>query len=209
MSEIIINTEKDLFNYVHKEPNAMSGKEWIEHQLSQGEYISGKGLANIVNNHSSNDVVGCEVGVCLGVTSEYYANNIKNLKTLYCVDNYPEYVDWNGIVMNREKQDAMKDHAFQRLQNFGDKIKFIYDSSETFAQSIAEETLDFVFIDADHSYEGALNDFRRYFPLIKKNGVFSGHDFSLQGVNAALREFLKERYTEIQNLENNAWYIIK
>ena len=163
MSEIIINTEKDLFNYVHKEPNAMSGKEWIEHQLSQGEYISGKGLANIVNNHSSNDVVGCEVGVCLGVTSEYYANNIKNLKTLYCFDNYPEYVDWNGIVMNREKQDAMKDHAFQRLQNFGDKIKFIYDSSETFAQSIAEETLDFVFIDADHSYEGALNDFRRYF----------------------------------------------
>ena len=111
--------------------------------------------------------------------------------------------------MNREKQDAMKDHAFQRLQNFGDKIKFIYDSSETFAQSIPEETLDFVFIDADHSYEGALNDFRRYFPLIKKNGIFSGHDFSLQGVNSALREFLKERYTEIQNLENNAWYIIK
>ena len=70
MSEIIINTEKDLFNYVHKEPNAMSGKEWIDHQLSQGEYISGKGLANIVNNHFSNDVVGCEVGVCLGVTSE-------------------------------------------------------------------------------------------------------------------------------------------
>jgi predicted O-methyltransferase YrrM len=209
MSDIIINTENNSFNYIEKDPNSMSGEEWIKHQLSQGEYISGKGLVNIVNEHLTGDVVGCEVGVCLGVTSEYYAQNIKTLKKLYCVDSYPEYVDWTGVVMNREKQDAMKQHAFDRLKRFHDKIEFVYDDSENFSKRIENETLDFIFIDADHSYEGALSDFKLYFPLVKKGGIFAGHDFPLQGVNGALKDFLVDRFKEIKMLENNAWYLIK
>lgn len=209
MSEIVINTENNSFDFIQKDPNTMTGEEWIDHQLSQGEYISGKALVDIVNEYLTDDIVGCEVGVCLGVTSEYYAQNIKKLKKIYCVDDYPEYVDWTGVVMNREKQDAMKQHAFERLSRFQDKIEFVYEDSENFSKRIEKESLDFVFIDADHSFEGALNDFKIYFSLVKKGGIFSGHDFSLKGVNGALREFLADRFVEIKNLENNAWYLIK
>jgi predicted O-methyltransferase YrrM len=95
------------------------------------------------------------------------------------------------------------------LKRFHDKIEFVYDDSENFSKRIENETLDFIFIDADHSYEGALSDFKLYFPLVKKEGIFAGHDFPLQGVNGALKDFLVDRFKEIKMLENNAWYLIK
>lgn len=189
--------------------NDMSPQEWIDHQLSQGEYISGQGVADIVNQHFTDETVGCEIGVCLGVTSEYYMKTIPSLKKLYCVDNYPEYVDWNGFVFDREKQDAMKNHAYQRLERFKDKIEFVYEYSYEFAKTVNEKTFDFIFIDGNHSYEGALRDFEAYYPLVKDNGIFAGHDFSISGVNKSLREYLKEDFNKIKQLKNNAWYLIK
>lgn len=206
MNEILIIDTAS--NTIRQSEKSMNGKQWIEYQLAQGEYVSGKGIVDIINENYG-EVTGCEVGVCLGVTSEYYMNNIKNLKKLYCVDNYPEYVDWTNFVVDREKQDAMKQHAYERLEKYKDRIEFVYEPSTEFAKTISDETLDFIFIDADHSYEGALRDFESYYRTVKTGGLFSGHDFTLPGVNKALNEFFKDRYSEIKELENNAWYIIK
>lgn len=209
MTKLIINTGSSGSSIVRKDGNQMSGKEWIDYQLSQGEYISGKGVVDFIKQTLTEEIVGCEVGVCLGPTSKYIMENLKNVKKLYCVDSYPEYVDWNGIIMNREKQDAMKQFAYENLKDHHDRIEFVYDLSSNFAKTMSENSLDFVFVDADHSYKGALDDFKAYFPLVKKGGVFAGHDFSLAEVNKALSEFLGEKISEVQLTINNAWYMIK
>ena len=36
--------------------------------------------------------------------------------------------------------------------------------------------IDFLFIDADHSYEGAKTDFENYGPLVKSGGIIAFHD---------------------------------
>jgi hypothetical protein len=38
------------------------------------------------------------------------------------------------------------------------------------------ESIDLAFIDGDHSYEGALKDFRNIYPLMKKGGIILAHD---------------------------------
>lgn len=40
-----------------------------------------------------------------------------------------------------------------------------------------DNTLDFVFIDADHSYEGVRRDVDAWLPKVKVGGVIAGHDF--------------------------------
>lgn len=207
MDEIIIDTNETTIRTL--DPNKMSGQEWINYQINQPEYISGKGIVEIINKMFHTDIIGCEIGVCLGTTSKYIVENVKNLKNIYCVDSYPVYTDWNGTIMDREKQDAMKDFAYNNLKNYHDKITFINESSLSFSKTISEESLDFVFIDGDHSYDGALDDFNSYFSLVKKGGIFSGHDFSLRDVNMALQQFLQNRFNEVIPLENNAWYLIK
>lgn len=55
------------------------------------------------------------------------------------------------------------------------------------------ETVDFVFIDADHSYEGVMRDIKAWWPKVKSGGTFAGHDYEKgwPGVVKAVNEFAK------------------
>ena len=39
-----------------------------------------------------------------------------------------------------------------------------------------DNKVDFLFIDADHSYEGVKKDFEIYSPLVRKGGIIAFHD---------------------------------
>ena len=51
--------------------------------------------------------------------------------------------------------------------------------------------VDMLFIDGDHSYEGAKADLLDYTPKIKPGGVLAMHDFNVDTVNRALYDVLK------------------
>jgi hypothetical protein len=50
---------------------------------------------------------------------------------------------------------------------------------------------DFVFIDADHTYESLLADLRAWWPLVRSGGAIAGHDHTpnFPGIERACREF--------------------
>jgi predicted O-methyltransferase YrrM len=41
---------------------------------------------------------------------------------------------------------------------------------------LKDNKVDFLFIDADHSYEGVKKDFEMYSPLVRKGGIIAFHD---------------------------------
>jgi ASC-1-like (ASCH) protein len=184
--------------------------EWVQKQI---EYTatsspSGEGLIEPINNLKG-ELVGVEVGVCLAHTTEAFAKGIKNLKKLYAVDNYPTFVDWDGSDWNKDRQDLMKKAAQDKMLAHKDKVEFLHVSSEEFVKTIEDESLDFVFIDGDHSFEAALKDFQNYYPKVKKGGIFGGHDIQLDSVRNALTYFLKEKSNEVIGVTNSAWYLRK
>ena len=74
------------------------------------------------------------------------------------------------------------------------------------------ESLDFVFIDGDHSYEGVLKDCRTYYPLLKNGGIFCGHDYGfLETVKNAVDDFRKEAKigVDLQPTHNTSFYWYK
>ena len=184
--------------------------EWVQKQI---EYTatsspSGEGLIEPINSLKG-ELVGVEVGVCLAHTTESFAKGIKNLKKLYAVDNYPTFVDWDGSDWNKDRQDLMKKAAQEKMLAHKDKVEFLHVSSEEFVKTIEDESLDFVFIDGDHSFEAALKDFQNYYPKVKKGGIFGGHDIQLDSVRNALTYFLKEKSNEVIGVTNSAWYLRK
>ncbi len=62
-----------------------------------------------------------------------------------------------------------------------------------------DESLDFVFIDADHSYEGVLEDIKLWHPKVKRGGTFAGHDYDWTGVKAAVTEYFTAKPVYINN----------
>ncbi len=209
---LIIDTTSNLV----KEPvqcrdpyDHLGPEEWVQKQIEYGRIesnISGRGLLPFIQELSG-DLVGCEIGVCHGFTSEYFLKNTPTIKKLYVVDNYPSFIDWDGTRITVERQEVTKRLCKSRLEKFGDKVTFAYEHSANFAQTLEDDSLDFVFVDGDHSYEATLADIQSYWPKVKKGGLFAGHDINLTSVDAAVKEFFKE--TPVKIVENNAWFLIK
>ena len=79
----------------------------------------------------------------------------------------------------------------KKLKNYPNKT-FIKKSSVDAVSLLPQ--LDFVYIDGNHNYESVKEDIEHYYPLVKPNGFFGGHDFygNFKGVVLAVTEFVKE-----------------
>src|SRR5262249_5078003 len=51
---------------------------------------------------------------------------------------------------------------------------------------LAGRPIDFLYIDADHTYEGARKDYEMYGPLVRKGGLIAFHDIATRSRGAAV-----------------------
>ena len=158
-----------------------------------------------------------EIGVRGGNTLSRVLNKYNTIEIAYAIDPYASYLDWCGFV-NQEELNLAKKEAYKKINDMGmiSKVNFIEKKSKDVAHLFEDESIDLLYIDGDHSLEGALCDFLLYYSKVKKDFYFGGHDYSLEGVNSALKIFC-----EIKNLSfdndiiksdfpyHNSWYITK
>jgi predicted O-methyltransferase YrrM len=78
-------------------------------------------------------------------------------------------------------------------------VKVIKDSTISFLNSLPDECLDMVYIDADHSYNSVLEDLRLSYHKIKTGGFICGHDYIHDAKNA-VDDFCREKNLEIEYL---------
>jgi len=62
--------------------------------------------------------------------------------------------------------------------------------------------IDFLFHDADHSYEGVKKDFEMYSPLVRKGGIIAFHDIVTNGVICSYGWDVSKFWNEIKNMYN-------
>lgn len=132
--------------------------------------------------------IGAEVGVYKGETSQYLLSVFPSLQLL-CVDPYVDYSEYEEDRTSECMSEA-EAIARQRLEHFGKRAKFIKDYSVSAAKSVGDNCLDFVFIDAIHTYEAVKEDIEAWYPKVRSGGLVMGHDVSWSGVKEAVEEFL-------------------
>ena len=84
------------------------------------------------------------------------------------------------------------------LDNFVNVIES--DSSEA-ASKFEDESVDFIFIDADHRYSSIKKDLTSWYPKVKEDGIFCGHDFEYFGWD--------EKYIEKDSTDGRHHGVIK
>jgi len=100
--------------------------------------------------------------------------------------------------------------ALEAVRPFDGRYKVHRMTSEEASKGFADESVDFVFIDGDHSYEGCSTDIRCWWPKVKPGGLLSGHDYRDEfgfGVVRAVQEFLNGR--ELRLGLNHTWFVTK
>lgn len=172
------------------------------------ETNSAIGLPELIKQ-LGNDLFGVELGVWYGNNSAYLLQNCDNIKMLLGVDPYLPYQDWNRYI-GQDLVDAAKDAAKFHYGFFPDRSRLFVGTSTQAAAAIEEE-LDFIFIDGDHSYERVYEDLNLWYNKVGSGGLFSGHDFSLPGVNKAILRFRQERKIKgfFKVIPNDVWYWYK
>jgi predicted O-methyltransferase YrrM len=75
------------------------------------------------------------------------------------------------------------------------------------ADRFSDESVDFIWIDADHHYSSVIQDIRAWWPKLKKGGIIAGHDYTDEGVKLAVREFFDE-FT-VHATRNECWSVKK
>lgn len=173
------------------------------------ETNSGIHLPKLLTNYDTN-ITGIELGVWYGNNSGYLLQECDNIKLLYGIDPYLPYQDWNRYVTESNIKE-IRNTAIANLKHFDDRFNLIEATAVDARKYFITESIDFIFIDGDHSFEMCYQDLNLYYDVVKRGGIFSGHDFSLPGVNLALAKFRKENNIEgnFKVIPNDVWYWIK
>lgn len=119
---------------------------------------------------------GVEVGTFKG---EYSKEILKTWNgKLYLVDVWRELnnADYNDSSNQREYQKIITE-CCNNIKNNEDRCFMIRSDSKNAAELFDDETLDFVYIDANHKYEYVKQDIELWFPKVRKGGIVTGHDY--------------------------------
>lgn len=154
---------------------------------------------------------GVEVGVSFGGNAESLLTRCR-LERLYGVDAYrrrPDYDDPANV--SQAEFDAIYAYALERLSLFGDRCVLIRALSEEAARAVPDD-MDFVYLDADHSFDGVRADLRRWFGKVRVGGIICGHDYghpSFPGVKQAVDAFLTRFGWPVHVEGEGVWWTVK
>jgi predicted O-methyltransferase YrrM len=178
-----------------------------------------KEFYNVISSQNFDTLV--EVGVWKGSSISYLASRNRQSK-IYAVDlfeNTYKYATQEEILKDVKN---IKEIYNQQLHKTNTRhiITDIIDYSWNGALYFDDASLDFVFIDADHSYESVMKDLFAWFPKIKKGKIFAGHDYGVHqnpmfpektynfpGVKKAVDEFFKTKNRHVNTYEGGVWWI--
>lgn len=126
-----------------------------------------------------------EVGVAGGRLSQRLLAGHPGLM-LHMVDSYratedqpARYRDSGDIhaAFGAEHQKQTRALAAAVVRPYSDRVSsWVLDSVEA-ARKFSDGSVDLVFLDADHSYEGVTEDIRAWWPKVREGGWIGGHDF--------------------------------
>ena len=118
---------------------------------------------------------GAEIGTFKGEFAKEILQNWSG--TLYMIDVWrplgEEYLDSS----NHAVHSTAYSETMGTISGYEDRGIMIRATSEVAADMFERESLDFVYIDANHAYDFVVEDIKLWYPKVKSGGYLCGHDY--------------------------------
>lgn len=161
-------------------------------------------LSNLINRE--NLKIGVELGVAAGRHSEYILNNT-SVEKLWSIDRWI-HVEGYDDPMNlpQKDHDDLYLYVCEKLKKFEERSVILRCDTTEASKNFLDKTLDFVYVDADHSYEGCKKDLIAWIPKIRIGGYITGHDLNWPSVLKAISEILPQfGMSEVISIGEACW----
>lgn len=171
-----------------------------------------------------------ELGVLNGWNADSVLGQQPEIEKALLVDLWAKqsedstYARSGDLVHRRNDQSRFDDkqsETRERMRKYGKKVSIVQDDTARAAELVEDGTVDCVFVDADHSYEGVKRDMEAWWDKVKSGGWMGGHDFDMSksgrcgrheidwGVHIAVPEFCEKHGLEYTQDVGDTWWIRK
>lgn len=169
---------------------------------------------DMVQSHKTGVFV--EVGAWLGKSTAYMGQLLRDNPE--CMVDFYTVDTWKGSPHDDAFAGALELHGGDVYNAFVENMEkcgvaeFVIPlrmTSVEAAKGFADESLDFVFIDAAHDYDSFSADLRAWLPKVKLRGIIAGHDHSHGPIQLALEEQIPEAERYKPKNKGDSWFWTK
>ncbi|MDH3348209.1 MAG: class I SAM-dependent methyltransferase [Desulfobulbaceae bacterium] len=120
-----------------------------------------------------------EIGVWKGDFAKDILHRCPGITKYYMVDPWANLPDWNKpFNVKAEMFDEVYAEAMGKTEFASHKRVVLRGRTKEIIDKIPDESLDFAYIDGDHTLRGITIDLIRLLPKIKEGGIIGGDDFA-------------------------------
>ena len=165
--------------------------DWLNENKKNYFFTGFTGMINKLVHLIPKDSTMIEIGSYMGESTMMLASS-KLFKKIYAIEphkgteSFNDYAGYDWEFVKKE---------FHLNTRYFDNITLISDFNYNVVDMFEDESIDFIYIDADHEYDSVKRDIELYLPKLKKTGIIGGHDYSKnawEGVFNAVNETLGE-----------------
>lgn len=178
------------------------------------ELLTRNDLPKLITAESPNIIeIGVEWG---GFTDLYYPQLSKNAH-LWLLDLWQ--TEGNDFYFSTLQGQVEKGYdRVQKLYGTKDNVTLVKGSSFENHEEFPDNFFDWIYIDADHSYNGIKTNIEKWYPKLKKGGIFSGHDYDPDprnvvydhfSINKVVNEIFPGKFSLTNESYYKSWYFIK
>ncbi len=151
--------------------------------------------------------VGAEIGVYQGVFTEQFCK--AGLK-IYGIDPWISFKGQGRSQRVQDNQESNYNYTRKLLSPYGsDRCELIRKTSMEAVRDFRDGSLDFVYIDGDHSFRYVAEDIYEWTKKVRSGGIVSGHDYWHSGPESRNLvchvDAVVDAYTKLFDIKN--WYI--
>ena len=151
-----------------------------------------------------------ELGSWTGRSAAYCVVELINRNKLgefYCVDT------WQGEAAIAYDNDIVQDleHIFRtNINPVLEHVTMLSEISWEAAAHFEDESVDFCYVDAGHSYDAVLNDLTAWWPKLRPGSCFAGDDYTkgYPGVQQAVWDFFRPQDIQVRR-SGRCWLVTK
>jgi hypothetical protein len=168
---------------------------------------------------------GAEIGVWKGLFAEQIVAKVPTLEAYYLVDPWAHLASWDKPFNVADDEFAQVfAQAMNRTRDApdrerGQKYRVLRGQSAEMAAPLPNGSLDFVYIDGDHTAEGTRKDLDAWYPKLRPGGWLCGDDYTDHQhdgdgyaptrVKSVVDAFAKARHSDVKVLQLKQYYFRK
>lgn len=182
-------------NFIFENKTKNSGSNYMEHYYKSvpSNWFDYEEVYKYAIDKAKENAVFVELGVWFGQSMSFAGVEIFNSKKAITVYGVDSFLQGDQPSKHSEKDESRYNEVLKYTKPVVDTgiVKIIKSDSSEAAKLFEDESIDFLFIDANHTYEGVKLDLESWYPKVKKGGIISGHDYihHWEGLVKAVNEF--------------------